>query len=179
MRKIVASLFISLDGVVEAPETWQGPFFDDRMGEVTGSRFTEAGALLLGRKTYEIFAGHWPNETEDALAGVLNSVPKLVLSTTLTSVDWAGSTLLNEDAAAKLAEEKARDGGDILVSGSVSVVRWLLAEGLLDELELLVHPTVLGKGERLFDDTQVNFEVVESEQFPGGAVRIIYRPVVR
>src|SRR5690348_9673802 len=143
MRKIVSGLFISLDGVVEAPQTWHFPYFDDEMGAAVGALMSSGEAMLLGRRTYEEFASYWPTAT-DEMADQMNGTPKYVVSTTLTSADWQNSTLINGDVAKELTRLKEEPGGNLNITGSATLVRSLLREGLLDELHLLVHPLVVG-----------------------------------
>ena len=127
MRKIVAGLFISLDGVVEAPEQWHFPYFNDEMGEAVGSQMAAADTMLLGRHTYEEFAAYWADKGSDVeFADVMNDTPKLVASTTLESVDWQNSTLLGEDVAQELRRLKEEPGKDISITGSPTLVRSLL-----------------------------------------------------
>ncbi len=153
MRKIIAGLFVSLDGVVEAPEKWHFPYVDEEMMQSVGRLMGRGDALLLGRHTYEEFAAHWPHQDPaDPLARTLNEIPKYVVSTTLETATWQNSTIVGGDVAARLTELKQRPGKDIAMSGSPALVTWLLTEGLLDELHLLVHPIVLGTGRRLFPE---------------------------
>jgi dihydrofolate reductase len=134
--EIVAGLFMSLDGVVESPERWQMPYFNDEMGRVISAQMASSDALLLGRRTYQEFAAFWPNQPSDApFADYMNPTPKLVVSTTLDSVEWDNSTLLTGDVAAQLATLKQQPGKNLNVSGSGTLVRWLLSEGLLDDFE--------------------------------------------
>ncbi|MEV0387809.1 dihydrofolate reductase family protein [Nonomuraea sp. NPDC050643] len=178
MRKIIAGLFISLDGVVEAPETWHFPYLDEEMGQAVATQMQAADALLLGRRTYEIFAAHWPKQdsAQDPMAALLNSVPKHVVSTTLTDPAWENTTVLAGDPRAALSELKRRPGKDIGMSGSPTLVTWLLREGLLDELNLLVHPIVLGSGRRLFEDGtgQIPLTLTRSATFGNGVLNLTY-----
>ena len=179
MRKIVAGLFISLDGVVEAPETWHFPYFNDEMGEAVGSQMAAADTMLLGRHTYEEFAAYWPTQGDDVeFANVMNGTPKLVASTTLETVDWQNSTLLGKDVANELRRIKQEPGKDISITGSPTLVRSLLREGLIDELRLLVHPIVVGSGKRLFVDQEerVPLELVDSKTFSTGVLYLTYVP---
>src|ERR1044072_967440 len=143
MRKLVSNLFISLDGVVEAPDKWSLPYWSDEIAAAVDTAMQAADAMLLGRVTYEGFAQAWPGRTveDDAGADFMNTVRKYVLSTTLTEVPWSNSTLLTGDPAA-VRELKAATGGDIMTSGSTTAVRWLLAEGLRVGVELLVYTAV-------------------------------------
>lgn len=178
MRKIVAGLFISLDGVTEAPDQWHFPYFNDEMGRAVGANMERSDALLLGRVTYEAFAGYWPDKTaaDDPFAEYINSVPKYVVSNTLERADWQGSTLISGDVAGQIRALKEQPGKDIAMSGSVATVRWLLSEGLLDELDLLVHPIVVGTGDRLFQDGmgQVPLRLLSSSTFSTGVVHLTY-----
>jgi dihydrofolate reductase len=179
MRKITASLFISLDGVIEAPETWHFPYFNDEMGAVVGQAMAETGTMLLGRVTYEAFAGFWPNQSgDDAVAAQMNGTPKLVASTTLDRVDWQNSTLIEGDVAEALRKLKAQPGKNIGITGSATLVRSLLRDGVLDELTLLVHPIVVGKGKKLFGDmeAQVPLKLVDSRTFSTGVLALTYQP---
>jgi dihydrofolate reductase len=152
MRKIVAGLFISLDGVIEDPNEWTGTWFNDEVGQAVGAMIAAQDAMLLGRVTYEGFAGFWPHQTGE-MADTMNGATKYVVSGTLTSADWQNTTLIPGDRAAeKIAELKQLPGKNIGMTGSGTLVSWLLREGLLDELHLLVFPVVLGRGKRLFAD---------------------------
>jgi dihydrofolate reductase len=180
MRKVVASLFVSLDGVMEAPEKWHFPYFNDEMGEVILKAMSASDALLLGRRTYQEFAAFWPNQPadEDPMATFINESPKYVVSTSLEEVDWKNSTLLRRDVANEVKKLKGLPGKDISISGSATLVRSLLREGLLDELRLMIHPVVVGSGRRLFENgtPQAALELVDSETFSTGVVDLTYRP---
>jgi dihydrofolate reductase len=182
MRKVVAGLFISLDGVVEAPETWHFPYFNDEMGQAVGAQIAESDTMLLGRRTYEEFASYWPNQGSDVeLADVMNGTPKLVASTTLKELDWQNSTLIEGDVAEALTELKAGPGKDISITGSPTLVRSLLGAGVLDELRLLVHPIVVGTGKRLFPDgtDRAPLRLAKSETFSTGVLSLTYVPADR
>src|SRR6266508_567171 len=130
MRKIVAGEFISLDGVVEAPNHWHFPYFNDEMGEAVGSDMTSAGALLLGRRTYEEFAAAWPSRPSDEPgADFMNNTPKFVVSTTLDKVEWQNSTLITGNFVEEITRLKEQPGKNIAISGSPTLVRWLLRDG--------------------------------------------------
>ena len=179
MRKIKANFFISLDGVVESPDKWHFPYFDDEMGAAVGAGFATADAMLMGRVLYDEWAEYWPAHADEPFGDVMNSMQKYVVSNTLQSADWENTELLGADAADRLRELKESDGGDISMSGSATTVRWLLREGLLDELNLLVHPIVVGKGlARLFpsDEPTVPLKLVSSEAFPTGVLNLSYAP---
>jgi dihydrofolate reductase len=181
MRKIVAGLFISLDGVYEAPETWHFPYFNDEMGEAVGAQMAESDCMLLGRVTYEEFAAYWPNQTSDGeageMAGFMNETPKYVVSSTLTNTAWKNTTLIDgTNVADALTRLKQQPGKDISITGSGTLVRTLLRDGLLDELRLLVHPIVVGHGKRLFDDgEQVALTLADSRTFSTGVLALTYQ----
>ncbi|MGI5271812.1 dihydrofolate reductase family protein [Nonomuraea sp. CA-218870] len=150
MRKIIAGLFITLDGVVEAPEKWHFPYLDQDVERSVLSLLRRTEVMLLGRRTYEEFAPHWPQQDpEDPLAALMNGRTKYVVSSTLADPAWQNTTVITLDQVAALKEEP---GGDIGMSGSPSLVVTLLREGLLDELHLLMDPVVLGTGRRLFEE---------------------------
>src|SRR6266516_2713596 len=168
MRKLTAGLFISLDGVVEAPDQWHFPYFNEEMGSAVQAMMDSSEAMLLGRRTYEEFAAYWPSSTDD-FAEHMNGTPKYVVSTTLTSADWQNSTLITGDVSKELTRLKEQPGGNLNITGSGTLVRSLLREGLLDELHLLVHPIVVGAGKRLFDDgPQVPLRLTGSQAFSTG-----------
>jgi dihydrofolate reductase len=177
MRKINAGLFISLDGVVEAPEKWTGPYFNDQVGQAVGGLMAPNDAMLLGRVTYEGFAAAFGGQS-GGMADQMNNTPKFVVSSTLTSAGWQNSTLISGDVAGQITELKQRPGGGIGMSGSSALVTWLLKHGLLDRLDLLVFPVVLGSGKRLFDepDGQLPFTLAHSEAFSTGVVHLTYEP---
>ncbi|WP_439383108.1 dihydrofolate reductase family protein [Amycolatopsis lexingtonensis] len=180
MRKIVANLFISLDGVVEAPDKWSLRYWSDEIGQAVGGGMAAADAMLLGRVTYEGFAEAWPGRSveDDEGAEFMNSVRKYVLSSTLTEVTWNNSTLLTGDPVEAVRALKAEPGGSIMTSGSTTAVRWLLAEGLVDELNLLLYPIVVGRGKRLFPAEGPSFPLVlaKSATFSNGVVQLTYVP---
>jgi len=184
MRKITAGLFISLDGVVEAPDTWHFPYFNDEMGAAVDGQLGRADTLLLGRKTYDSFAGAWPDReaagAEDAdFAKKLGDARKVVVSNQDLQLTWRNSEQLKGDLAQAVRELKNEAGGtDIAMSGSVSVVRQLIAVGLLDELHLLVHPIAVRKGMRLFDEGEPSYalRLVSSEAFATGVLHLVYAP---
>ncbi len=158
MRKIVAGLFISLDGVVEDPHLWHFPYFNDEMGAAVTAQIGASDTLLLGRKTYDSFAGAWPDREaeggEDAgFAKILGDARKIVVSNQQLDFMWRNSELLEGDLVEAVTALKSEPGdSNIAMSGSVSVVRQLLDAGLLDELHLLLHPIAVRNGMRLFDE---------------------------
>ena len=175
-RRIVTGLFISLEGVVEAPETWHFPYLNDEMNAVVGGIMASSGTLLLGRATYETFAATWPHQTGE-MADALNTMPKLVASRTMETAEWHNSTILDGDVVAKLTALKKQPGRDIGISGSITLTRALLRAGLVDDLHLLVHPIVLGKGQRLFDGgDRIPLTLAASATFRTGVVHLHYQP---
>jgi dihydrofolate reductase len=183
VRKVVSVLFISLDGVAEAPNKWQFAF-DEEMGEVLTTTLDVCDTILLGRVTYTEWAGYWPTVTsgEDAeFASWINTSPKHVASTTLDDVDdWANSTLIEGDLATAVKQLKAGPGKGISVAGSPTLVRSLLEQDLLDELVLLIHPVIAGEGrKKLFADNgpMKRLELVSTRPTSSGVVIATYRPV--
>lgn len=184
MKKIIAGLFMALDGVVEAPDQWHFPYFDDEMGAAVDATFSTAHTMLFGRKTYDSFAGAWPDREaeggEDApFAKALGDARKIVVSNRPLEFTWRNSEQLRGDLVGAVTALKNEPGtGVIGMSGSVSVVRQLLAAGLVDELHLLVHPIAVRKGMRLFDegDSTVPLELLSSETFRTGVLNLRYAP---
>ena len=182
MRKIIAGLFISLDGVVEAPDQWHFPYFNDEMGVAVDGMLGGADTVLFGRVTYDSFAGAWPEREaageEDApFAKKLGDMRKLVLSHQPLEFTWRNSEQLEGDFVEAVTALKNEAGGDIGMSGSVSVVRQLLAAGLLDELHLLLHPIAVRKGLRLFDEGEpIPLRLVSSQTFQTGVLNLVYVP---
>jgi dihydrofolate reductase len=179
MRKIVAGMWVSVDGVVESPETFTGPYFHPELGQHIQSSFANADTLLLGRITYQAFAKSFSGDTTgDPMAATMNQFPKLVVSNTLDKADWQNSTLVKGDVAAEITRLKKQPGKNIAVSGSGTLVAWLLRQGLLDELDLLVLPVVVGGGKRLFDTDgdRVSLKLAESKAFSNGVLNLKYQP---
>ena len=179
MGKIVSNFFISLDGVVESPDQWHFPYFNDEMGAAVERGVQAAEAMLMGRVLYEEWASYWTSEEAgaDDFAKFINNVPKYVVSNTLKEAAWNNTTVVSGDVAEEIREIKGKTDGDIAMSGSATLVRWLLANGLLDELRLLVHPIAVGKGQRLFEDTPTHpLQLVNHETFKTGVLNLTYAP---
>jgi dihydrofolate reductase len=179
MRKIVAGLFVSLDGVTESPDKWQFPYFNDEMGVAVVSQMDAADTMLLGRRTYQEFASYWPGaDADDPFTARMNNTPKLVVSTTLETVEWQNSTLIKDNVVEELTRLKQQPGKNIGITGSATLIRSLLRDNLLDELRLLVHPIVVGNGKRLFEDMgeQVALKLVDAQTFSTGVLYLTYEP---
>jgi dihydrofolate reductase len=179
MRKIKSNFFISLDGVVESPDQWHFPYFNDEMGAAVGAGFEGTDAMLMGRVLYEEWAAYWPENADQPFGDVINPIKKYVVSNSLQSADWENTELVNGDVATRIAALKTTEGGDISMSGSATTVRWLLREGLLDELNLLMHPLAVGGGmARLFpaDEPKIELELLRSETFSTGVLNLSYGP---
>jgi dihydrofolate reductase len=177
MRKIVAGLFISLDGVVEAPQDWHFPYFNDEMGQAVADQANNADTMLFGRNTFEEFASFWPNQGSDVpIADVINNTPKVLVTTTLDGVEWGPTTIVKDDVVGAVKALKDLSGKDISITGSPTLVRTLLREGLLDELRLLVHPIVVGHGKRLFEteDQPIPLKLIDSRTFQTGVQAMTY-----
>jgi dihydrofolate reductase len=176
MGSINAGLFIALDGVVEAPQTWQAGYFNDEMGAAVGGLMAGNDAMLLGRQTYDEFAAFWPHaDPADAITAQMNGATKYVVSTTLEEADWENSTVVSGDIRAELL--KLKQDKQLGVTGSATLVRWLLQEGLIDELHLLVHPVAVGVGKRLFEPGEkVKLRLIDSTTFSTGVLHLVYGP---
>lgn len=193
MSRVVVSEFLTLDGVMQAPGGadedrdggfehggWQGPYLDDLAGSAVGEAMASTGGLLLGRKTYEIFAGYWPTATDEAdIARQLNSLPKFVASTTLEEpLSWSSSKLIKGDVGKGVAELKEQPGKDLLVFGSGDLVQTLMEHDLVDEYRLQINPIVLGSGKRLFREgsTKTGLRLADSKTSSTGVLLLTYRP---
>jgi dihydrofolate reductase len=191
MRKLVVNTFATLDGVMQAPGGpeedpsagfehggWSFGYWDESMGEWMGEFLAKPFDLLLGRKTYEIFAAHWPNAGDEPAAEQLNGARKYVASRTLSSVEWENSELLEGDAAAAVERLKEEDGPELQVHGSADLIQTLLRHGLVDEFRVWIFPVVLGTGKRLFGDGTVpaGLELVDSKISSTGVLHLTYVP---
>jgi dihydrofolate reductase len=177
MGKIVSNFFISLDSVVEAPDQWHFPYWNDEMERSVARGLESTGALLMGRVLYDEWAAYWPASNDEPIASMFNGMEKYVVSNTLARADWSNTTIVNGDVARTRRDLKQRIEGDISISGSATLVRWLLANEILDELRLLVHPIAVGKGQRLFEDTPTHrLGLVSAETFSTGVLDLVYIP---
>jgi dihydrofolate reductase len=191
MRPLVVTTFVTLDGVMQAPggpaeDTdggfahggWLVPHFDEALGMQMNEWFAPAEDFLLGRRTYEIFASHWPHvQGDDPVTVGLQTKTKHVASRTLTSLDWDTARLIEGDVAEEVARLKAADGGELQVHGSHGLIQTLLAADLVDELRLIVFPVVVGSGKRLFGDGAVprTWRLESCTPSSTGALMCVYR----
>ena len=191
---MIVEQFLSLDGVAQAPGAseedtsdgfrhggWHMQFMDEPAQQRVLQGIVDAGGFLLGRRTYEIFAGYWPHASgeEQVIAEPLNTKPKYVASTTLSEpLDWQNSTVLGGDLEKAVTELKQQDGGHLHVSGSTRLVQWLFERGLVDEFRLMIDPVVVGGGKRLFRDDGAlrQLRLVDSLVTPAGAIFATYVP---
>lgn len=191
MRKVIAAAFVSLDGVMQAPGGpeedptggfehggWTVDYWDDAMGEAMGALFAEPFDLLLGRKTYDIFAAHWPYVEDDPIADSFNAVTKYVATHSVEQLAWQNSVAISGDVPTEIARLKEEDGPTLLIQGSSVLIQALLARGLIDEFRLLVFPLVLGPGKRLFGDGTIPaaLKLVETSTSTTGVVMSRYLP---
>jgi dihydrofolate reductase len=189
MRQLIANTFMTLDGVMQAPGGpgedddggfehggWSFGYWDEQMQGVMGETFSKPFELVLGRRTYEIFAAHWPN-TDEPPAELFNSTTKHVASTTLDSLDWENSELIRPDVPEGIRALKQQDGPELQVHGSANLLQTLHEHGLVDELRIWTFPLVLGTGKRLFEDgaPPAGLEVVSSQTSTTGVVMTTYR----
>ena len=196
IMKLTTNTQVSVDGVMQGnggrnPHLdpgferggWARPLFDDEAMTFVNEFYQRADAFLLGRRTYELFAGYWGvrEDRENPIVGALNTKPKYVASDTLTDPKWADTTVLSGDVAAAIRELKAKRGGELQVHGSGNLVRWLLKNQLVDEITLLVCPVIVGQGTRLFPDNgpDASLDLIESRSFPKGITLQVYRPTGR
>lgn len=172
MRRIVAGLFVSLDGVIENPHEWNPPYYDEELSQAVMPELTRADLHLYGRRSYELFRGVFTGPNRPPHAAAMTNKPKVVVSTTLREPDWGPTTVISGDIAAELRTLKGRPGGSISVGASGELVRFLLTEGMLDELNLLVHPVLVGSGRHLFEHgrQQVPLKLVDVRRHRNGVV---------
>jgi dihydrofolate reductase len=177
MRTLYAGLFVSLDGVAEAPNRFVSPFFDEAVGAEVGAGMARTDTVLLGRKLYDEWAAYWPGKTaaDDPYADFINAIRKVVFSTTLARADWQNTTLVGEHVFEAIAALKEEDGGDIAINGSITLAQFALATGLLDELRLLVFPVLVGSGRRLLDGLEnIPLRLIEAKPLPTGVLSLTY-----
>lgn len=178
MRKVVAGLYLSLDGVTEAPETWQFDHFDPEMMAGLAASIAREDAVLLGRVTYEQWAAYWPSSHAEPYASHINTIAKYVVSTTLQEVSWQNSYLINGPLVKEINRLKQEPGGVIGVAGSATLVHSLLMNDLIDELTLMILPVIAGRGRRLFSgDSQLKrLELIQALTTSSGVAVLTYQP---
>lgn len=183
MRNTVTSLFISLDGVVTAEDDWQFAYLDDGTFSALTAAWDRVDAALMGRRSFQGFDEVRIANPDSPVIGFLNRVRRYVVSTTLTSVAWDGSTVLHGDVRDELVRLKQQPGKDILVLGSPTLVRWMLRQGLLDEFALIILPIIVGSGARLFPQesaadplTRLGLDLRNVKSLASGALQLTYRP---
>lgn len=177
--RLVATEYLSLDGVFEEPGHWSFPYFDAEAGQFKFDELRASDALLLGRRTYEGFAAAWPTmEGTGEFGEKMNSMPKYVVSSTLDRLEWSGSQLVKGDPATEVRKLKELPGQDLLLSGSGQLFNALMRENLIDLYRFMVHPIVLGQGKRLFADGPERrpLELLENRRVGSGIVILEYRP---
>jgi dihydrofolate reductase len=191
MRKLVVNTFITLDGIMQAPGGpeedptggftsggWSVNYWDDMMNAIMGELMSKPFDLLLGRKTYEIFAAHWPYAKNEPGADQLNNAKKYVVSNTLDRVEWNNSTLIKGNVVQEIQKLKEQDGPELSVQGSSNLIQTLLKHNLIDEFRLWIFPVVIGRGKRLFGGGTYpsNLELVHSQTSSTGVIMATYRP---
>ena len=191
MRKLIVNTFVTLDGVMQAPGGpeedpdggftsggWSVNYWDDMMSQIMGESMAKPFDLLLGRKTYEIFAAYWPYAKDEPGADQLNNAKKHVASRTLTKVDWNNSSLIKGDVVQELRKLKAQDGPELQVHGSSNFIQTLLKHNLIDEFRMWIFPVVIGNGKRLFDQGTIpsGLKLIESKTATTGVILAIYEP---
>src|SRR6266567_7082268 len=196
LMKLTTNTQVTLDGVVQGNGGrdenrsggferggWARPLFDSDAMTFVNQVYKRADAFLFGRRTYELFAGYWGvrDDLENPIVGALNTRPKYVASNTLTDAQWADTTVLSGDVVATISELKANPGGELQVHGSGALVRWLLANDLVDEMTMLIVPVVVGQGTRLFPDAgpDIALDLVDSRADSNGVTIQVYRPAGR
>lgn len=178
MGKIVATEFVTVDGVMEDPHLWQGDLFDEDAGKFKLEETMASDALLLGRVTYEGFAAAWPGRTDEAgFADKFNSMPKYVVSTTLENPEWTNSTVIRGNLAEEIAKLKRQYEQDIVIHGSGELLDSMMQEGLIDEYRLMIFPVVVGTGKRVFKEGRnANLKLVDSKTTGSGVAILTYEP---
>ena len=182
MRKVITSSFVSLDGFMAGPHgeiDWNGPYFDEEMGDYIGKQFSNLDTILFGRVTYQMFVQYWPTQgvkDDPVFAEKMNSLPKVVFSRTLEKVEWNNARLVKEHVPEEISRLKAQPGKDIVVDGSAGLIHSLTELGLIDEYRLRVHPVVLSSGLPLFKQ-QMNLKLLEAKTFQSGVIILHYQPL--
>jgi dihydrofolate reductase len=179
MGKLVSNFFMSLDGVVESPDQWHFDYWNEEMEAAMGRELADIRGFMMGRTLYGEWSEYWPAHADDEFGQLINSVPKYVVSNSLTDTTWAHTTVVpgGDDLATRIRAVKAGTDGTIGISGSATLVRSLLDLGVIDQLNLMVHPIAVGKGQRLFEDTPKQaFRLDRQEIFRTGVLNLTYVP---
>jgi dihydrofolate reductase len=182
MRNVIATEYVTLDGVMHEPGEWSGPFFNDEAAKFKYDELFASDALLLGRVTYEGFAKAWPTMTGAGVFGErMNSLPKYVVSTTLQNPEWNNSHVIDANVVEEISKLKQEPGQDILLAGSGVLLHTLMENDLVDEYRLMLHPIVLGSGKRLFqnENQTKTLKLVETKPFSSGIVVLTYQPAAK
>ncbi|MDB4939691.1 MAG: bifunctional deaminase-reductase domain protein [Candidatus Doudnabacteria bacterium] len=177
MRKLIVTEFITLDGVMEAPHEWSFPFWTPEIAKFKKEELFNSDIQLLGRTTYEGFAEAWPTmQDEEGFADKMNSMPKVVVSTTLTIPKWNNSTIIKGNVIEEITKLKQQEGKDILIAGSAQLIQSLMPHDIIDNYQLLVYPIILGKGKHLFPDgiAPINLKLNETRSYDSGVVLLSY-----
>jgi len=176
--RLVVTEFLTLDGVMEAPNEWSFPYFADDQGQFKNDELFASDAQLLGRVTYEGFAAAWPTMPDTGEFGErMNNMPKYVVSNTLNKAEWTNSHIIKGNVVDEIKKLKAQPGSDLLVAGSANLVQFLIKNDLVDRYHLLVYPVVVGKGKRLFQEgTETKLKLVETKVFGSGVIAQFYEP---
>jgi len=179
MRKLVVAEFMTVDGVVEAPDKWHFPYINDEVMSVVLGVSSEADTMVLGRVTYQSYAGAFANAPEDDPVGaVMNRPAKVVVTETLDNLEWPNSSRIAGDVVEQVAKLKEQPGGTILTTGSITLAQTLLKASLVDEVNLLIDPIVVGSGRRLFEESaKIPLKLVSCGTFSTGVVNAVYQPV--
>ena len=179
MRKLIVTEFMTLDGSIDEP-MWSFPYWGDDIAAFKGEESENGDTILLGRKTYEGFAAAWPQRGDDEESGgkYFNNVEKVVVTKTLSNLEWNNSHVLQGDLVPGVTELKNRNGKDIVVHGSGTLARSLIREGLVDQIRIMMYPLLLGRGPRLFEDgMEGKFKLAEARPMASGAIGLVYEPV--
>jgi dihydrofolate reductase len=180
MRKLISGLFITLDGVVEDPHSWNPAYYNHEMTAAVQSALANSDTHVYGRRSYEMFRSVFtgPGSERIGHAPLMNDTPKVLVSTTVGDADWGQTTVITGDVGARIRELKQRPGGTISVQASPTLIRFLLSNGLLDELHLLIHPVIVGTGQRLLDGVSgpASFDVIDATRFTTGVLSLRLAP---
>jgi dihydrofolate reductase len=176
MRKVIVSTYVTLDGIMEAPENWLFPFWNEETSKYAHDQLFSSDALLLGRETYQAFAASWPSRTGD-FADRINNLPKYVTSRTLEEASWNNATILQRDVVEEVSRLKQQPGQDILMYGSANLMHTLMQHDLIDEYRLWLTPVLVGRGKRLFDEEGgKSLKLLDTRTFSSGEVILTYGP---